>query len=72
MTCPWCGAPVIVRGSQWECGYCGDHGSLAPSAPSQQNENAPSKERGCLGRTMLWTAVILAVLGLVAALWAMG
>ena len=28
MRCPWCGSPVMIRGSQWECGWCGDFGSL--------------------------------------------
>ncbi len=28
MRCPWCGSPVRIRGSQWECGWCGDFGSL--------------------------------------------
>lgn len=36
MTCPWCGAPVMIRGSQWECGYCGDHGFLRSTAPPPQ------------------------------------
>ena len=28
MNCPWCGSPVEIRGSSWECGWCGDFGSL--------------------------------------------
>lgn len=28
MRCPWCGSPVMIRGSSWECGWCGDFGSL--------------------------------------------
>ena len=28
MFCPWCGSPVMIRGSQWECGWCGDSGVL--------------------------------------------
>ena len=28
MNCPWCGSPVMIRGSSWECGWCGDFGSL--------------------------------------------
>ena len=28
MRCPWCGSPVMIRGSSWECGWCGDSGSL--------------------------------------------
>lgn len=30
MLCPWCGAPVMVRGTQWECGWCGDFGIYTP------------------------------------------
>ena len=26
--CPNCGSPATVKGSQWECGYCGDFGNL--------------------------------------------
>lgn len=29
MRCPWCGAsPVMIRGNTWECGFCGDTGTL--------------------------------------------
>ena len=28
MRCPWCGSPVMIRGSSWECGWCGDSGRL--------------------------------------------
>ena len=29
MRCPWCGGgPVKIRGSWWECGWCGDSGRL--------------------------------------------
>ena len=24
--CPGCGSPAVVRGSSWECPYCGDSG----------------------------------------------
>ena len=24
--CPNCGSPVQVKGSHWECGYCGNSG----------------------------------------------
>lgn len=27
--CPHCGSPVMIRGSRWECGYCGDFGSIS-------------------------------------------
>ena len=26
MLCPWCGSPVMIHGSRWECGWCGDFG----------------------------------------------
>ena len=35
MRCPWCGSPVMIRGSSWECGWCGDSGSLKRT-PLQQ------------------------------------
>ena len=35
MRCPWCGSPVMIRGSQWECGWCGDSGILKRT-PVQQ------------------------------------
>lgn len=34
--CPHCGSPVMVRGSQWECGYCGDCGSISSLHPSEK------------------------------------
>lgn len=37
MRCPWCGSPVMIRGSSWECGWCGDSGSLKRT-PLQQSE----------------------------------
>ena len=37
MRCPWCGSPVMIRGSSWECGWCGDSGSLK-TTPLQQPE----------------------------------
>ena len=37
MRCPWCGSPVMIRGSSWECGRCGDSGSLKRT-PLQQPE----------------------------------
>ena len=27
MRCPNCGSPANVRGTRWECPYCGDSGS---------------------------------------------
>lgn len=35
MNCPWCGSPVEIRGSSWECGWCGDSGMLKRT-PVQQ------------------------------------
>ena len=26
--CPHCGSPVMIRGSRWECGWCGDSGFI--------------------------------------------
>lgn len=46
MTCPWCGAPVIIRGNQWECGYCGDHGFLAPVSPPQKRSKTEETYTG--------------------------
>lgn len=37
MRCPWCGSPVMIRGSSWECGWCGDCGTLKRT-PVQQPE----------------------------------
>ena len=34
--CPHCGSPVMVRGSRWECGYCGDFGSISSLQPSEK------------------------------------
>ena len=34
--CPHCGSPVMVRGSRWECGWCGDFGSTSSLFPSEQ------------------------------------
>ena len=31
--CPHCGSPVRIRGSRWECGYCGDFGSISSLQP---------------------------------------
>ena len=35
MRCPWCGSPVMIHGSSWECGWCGDSGRLKRT-PVQQ------------------------------------
>ena len=38
MRCPWCGSPVEIRGSSWECGWCGDFGSLQRT-PARKSPN---------------------------------
>ena len=38
MRCPWCGSPVMIRGSSWECGWCGDFGSLQRT-PAKKSQN---------------------------------
>ena len=34
--CPHCGSPARVQGSRWECGYCGDFGSISSLHPSER------------------------------------
>ena len=34
--CPHCGSPARVQGSRWECGYCGDFGSISSLHPSEK------------------------------------
>ena len=34
--CPHCGSPVRIRGSRWECGWCGDFGSISSLQPSEK------------------------------------
>ena len=34
--CPHCGSPVMIRGSRWECGYCGDFGGISSLHPSEK------------------------------------
>ena len=34
--CPHCGAPIMLRGRRWECGYCGDFGSISSLQPSEK------------------------------------
>ena len=34
--CPHCGSPVMIRGSRWECGWCGDFGALSSLHPSER------------------------------------
>ena len=42
--CPHCGSPVRVRGSRWECGWCGDYGSLA-SLPASERAKLDATDR---------------------------
>ena len=28
LKCPNCGSPVQIKGTHWECGYCGNSGIL--------------------------------------------
>lgn len=34
--CPHCGSPVMIRGSRWEYGWCGDFGSISSLHPSEK------------------------------------
>ena len=34
--CPHCGSPVMIQGSRWECGYCGDFGSISSLQSSEK------------------------------------
>lgn len=34
--CPYCGSPVMIRGSRWECGWCGDFGNISSLHPSEK------------------------------------
>ena len=34
--CPHCGSPVRIRGSRWECGWCGDFGGISSLHPSEK------------------------------------
>ena len=34
--CPHCGSPVMIRGSRWECGWCGDFGGISSLNPSEK------------------------------------
>lgn len=34
--CPHCGSPVMLRGTRWECGYCGDFGAISSLQPSDK------------------------------------
>lgn len=38
MRCPWCGRPVTIHGSQWECYWCKDFGTVQkkPAPPPPQ------------------------------------
>lgn len=41
--CPHCGAPVMLRGCRWECGYCGDFGSISSLQPSEKAKLAQAR-----------------------------
>ena len=43
MRCPYCGSPVMIRGSSWECGWCGDYGSFR-SVPNRRPAQKPAPE----------------------------
>lgn len=49
--CPHCGSPVMVRGSRWECGYCGDFGLLSSLRPAEREKI----ESGCVQITITVT-----------------
>ena len=34
--CPHCGSPVMIRGTRWECGWCGDFGAISSLHPSEK------------------------------------
>ena len=34
--CPHCGSPVMIRGNRWECGWCGDFGSISSLHPAEK------------------------------------
>ena len=34
--CLHCGSPMKIRGSRWECGYCGDCVSISSLHPSEK------------------------------------
>lgn len=34
--CPHCGSPVMVRGTSWECGWCGDFGGISSLQSSEK------------------------------------
>ena len=47
--CPHCGSPVMIRGSRWECGWCGDFGALS---------SLPASERAKLDDTARVTVTV--------------
>ena len=36
MRCPTCGETVMIHGGYWECGWCGDFGSISSLHPSEK------------------------------------
>ena len=45
--CLHCGSPVKVLGSRWECGYCGDFGSI--SSPPGEGQVGAGDHANCPG-----------------------
>lgn len=41
--CPHCGSNVMVQGNRWECGWCGDFGSISSLFPSEQAKLVPEE-----------------------------
>lgn len=44
--CPHCGSPIQIRGNRWECGWCGDFGSLASLKTPSRNKPTPASVPG--------------------------
>lgn len=45
--CPRCGSPVTVRGSRWECGWCGDFGDFSSLRPAEKAKVLQAVEDAC-------------------------
>lgn len=45
--CPHCGSPVMIRGRQWECGWCGDSGGIGSLPPSERAKLTQSTDDSC-------------------------
>ncbi len=44
--CPHCGSSIQIRGNRWECGWCGDFGSLASLKTPSRNKPTPASVPG--------------------------